>query len=120
MEGLSDNIGRERKNHIPLRRNESVPMHIIGIPEPDDKINTRMDLGGDLVVEARHDNSETVCILAMVAKKQGFDIAYVKRIFWVADTRLQVVEGFKTRGVPRLTDLGGFRLVLLGRSSPHR
>ena len=119
MEGLSDDIGRKGENLIPLRGNESALMYIKGISEPGDEINTRMDLGGDLVVEARHNNSEMVCILAMAAEKTRFDTAYVKRVFRVANTRLQVIEGFKTWGVPRLTDLGGFRLVLLGRSSPH-
>ena len=118
-EGLSDDIGRKGENLIPLRGNESALMYIEGISEPGDEINARMDLGGDLVVESRHNNSETVCILAMEAEKQRFDTAYVKRVFRVADTRLQVIDGFKTRGVPRLTDLGSFWLVLLGRSPPH-
>ena len=94
-------------------------MYIIGVSEPDDEIDTGMDLGGDMVVEARRDNSKTVGILAVATKKQGLDTAYIKRIFWVADTRLQVVEGFKTRGVSGLMELRGFKLVILGRSSSH-
>ena len=63
-------------------------MYIIGVSEPDDEIDTGMDLGGDMVIETRRDNSETVGIFAVATKKQGLHTAYVKRIFRVADTRL--------------------------------
>ena len=83
--GLSDDIRRKGENLIPLRGNESALMYIEGISEPDDEIDTRMDLGGYLVVESRHNNSETFCILAMAAEKQRFDTAYVERVFRVAN-----------------------------------
>ena len=68
-EGLPDNIGRKGKNYVTLRRNESIPMCIVGVPKPDNKINTGMDLGGNVVIEARLDDSETIITFTVVAKQ---------------------------------------------------
>ena len=118
-EGLFDNIGEKGKNFVPLRRREGASMFVENISEPRDKINYRVNLRGNFVIQARHDYSVTFCVLNMTTEKHGLNAADVKWVFRVTDTSFQVDEWVKPRWVSGFTDLRGLWFIFLGRSPSH-
>ena len=94
-------------------------MLVENISKPGDKINHRVNLRGNLVVQARHDYPVSVFVHNMTSEKLGLNAADVEWVFRVTDTRLQVDERVEPGWVPGFTDLRGLWFIFLGRSPSH-